>query len=69
MCGMLIEIDAAMGVWCGDCPMWDTSWDACQAKNNTETNSNEEAPDWCPLRQGPITIRLKEKGEGEEVGR
>jgi hypothetical protein len=57
---------------CGECPMWCSEWGECQApgapQDDTTTSRNSdgsypdgEAPDWCPLRKGPITIRLEER--------
>lgn len=55
---------------CVPCPMWDGEWAACQAPGaprNSDTSRNSDngyadgdVPDWCPLRKGPITIRLEE---------
>lgn len=50
---------------CGDCPYAHGQWMAedCQL---TERDVDEyiqfgktTAPDWCPLREGPITVRLR----------
>lgn len=49
---------------CDDCPMkldWEYGSIICGATTeDLPCEFGEPPPSWCPLRQGPITIRLKE---------
>lgn len=51
----LKDVDA-----CFRCPLWNGEYSTCQvAHSEGETHTDDtNPPDWCPLRKGPVTIRL-----------
>lgn len=48
---------------CGRCPFWGDGCEdpgRCLADpSRRESWSHDPVPDWCPLREGPITVRLR----------
>ncbi len=50
---------------CQDCPLayvevtWSDDWFMCTAVHDLERTPSGPPPNWCPLRRGAVTVRLK----------